>query len=215
MKLVLSPRSTGDPKLVKKLKALLPESPSLEELVLTCLQSELTMNITRRREDGIHVLCIGLTEFLKKQPSAFIFITEHEYEQWGRCKPVDTTVIRNKESGELEPDHEWYNTWAKRLRIKADPWEGVITAPPGSLYELVMSYVTTKRGHARISRELAELDHRGCCEVAELTLQAPAKNQEGLVQEQVSIEFRKLQILVENRTRKVQRYSDDRAMCIN
>ena len=182
----------------------LPGISSIEELVLRCLNRHLSIDLIMNRDDDKRGIIFGDVKEgvagARSRRLGGILIFADEWKSWGRFSPLNTAMHHYADRKGCIPDLEWFEARDKRLRIKVDEWEGQVIAPPGSLRELVMSYLLTEFSVVSIKRELAEIQHH-VPDVAMLRMQSLPPGQKGFFLEEIAIRLDYLERLVTKRSK--------------
>lgn len=180
---------------------------SLEGLALLCLNKWLEMGmVMSQNENGQNVLFVTMsdTRFGKKRDvdTAYVFIDEPEWKSWGKFEALNTSIHSYADKKGKIPDLEWFEARDKKLRVKVDPWEGVVVAPPASMLELIMSYLLAERGMVKISRNIVEIK-AGCKDALVLDLCSAPRGVREMFNERIAIRLDKLADLCRKRMEKV------------
>jgi len=190
-----------------ELSELVSEAASIEEFIYLALKNYFQLQMTRFKEgDSPDIMMVEVKQrrcALKKRKdeSTVVAIPMSQIKKPAGYKALDETVHQFSDKEGVLVDSTWWDKRDSRLRIREDKWNPeLFMAPPGSLRELILSYLNSSVGLVSIKRDLAHIK-AGVRDVAVLELVSLRNlNSEGpYFREALHVELGKLKKLVEKR----------------
>jgi len=203
------PRTESKSKFQTAVNELVSESESIEEFIYLALDRDFKLQMSKFQEGSSpEILMVEMknNKFPRKQEqeTTVVAIPLSQIKKPAGYKALNETVHRFSDQKGILIDTSWWEKRDSRLRIREDRWDPELRmAPPGSLRELILSYLYSSIGIVSVKRDLAHIQ-AGVRDVVHLELVSLRNlNKKGpYFREVIHIELDRLAKLVKKRKNK-------------